>query len=366
MDILGSKIYIFGAGHLGRRLCGQLNPFMKIAGFLDNNDALWYKKIDGRTVFPADDILRCGNLDGKIVIAVQSLSIISIIKAQLEAYGGVYGKDFFSYQDIYDVIYGTTGKLLLRHTEIYVTSRCTLQCKACSLLLPHIAQKKDRNVQEIIRDMDLYFSVVDSVGSFNFVGGEALLHNSLREFISYYGEKYRKFSQTSYIVTNGTHVPSVDCLKILRKYNISVEISYYDHPLAHKNRDLLIEALENAGIAYKARHLSYWTDIYGNPYEEKQYNEERLKALFLQCNPPCRHLCEGRYWYCSTNSGAYKAGVVSLAEEDFIDLSKKENLKERLLQFERGKISRGFVSFCKNCYGYPETNKRHIPIAEQL
>ena len=92
----GERLFLFGTGAWGHRLHDWLRRAGRerdIAAFWDNSPQMQGRRIGG---IPVTGVCEAGDLPGEAVIAVASVDYFEEMSRQLESYGLVRGRDFFS------------------------------------------------------------------------------------------------------------------------------------------------------------------------------------------------------------------------------------------------------------------------------
>ena len=250
--------------------------------------------------------------------------------------------------------------------ELYITDKCTLNCKSCILFTPYAEKPyQDRKLKSIQQDIISYFKFVDKVSVFRLLGGEPFLYRDFEQLLNFIiAEGYRAKMESLIIVSNGTIIPPKKILQLLAENNIEVHISDYPVEVAQKQRAKLIAAFENFNVKYKIKSMR-WVDVNSEPTKAKHKTAQEMQNLFQECFVRCRTLFDSKLYFCAIDAAAQRRGYIQGAADDFIDLTAPLT-KQDILNFDSGKIGKGYVSFCKNCYGGTDTNNRIIPIAEQL
>ena len=125
------------------------------------------------------------------------------------------------------------NKLYLARTDLSMTEYCNLRCKNCNMLMPYFKHPKHRDLEQLKEDIDTYFNWVDQVQVFNLLGGEPFLYPHVLELTKYLCENYRNRIDQVVFFSNGTLIPSEELLKLMREYEIEVQVSDYRKGLPH-------------------------------------------------------------------------------------------------------------------------------------
>lgn len=187
------------------------------------------------------------------------------------------------------------GKVDIPYFEVVLTTRCTMRCESCGNLMQYFSSKNQYvcSVNAILETLNAIFSVVDSVGYVQILGGEPLLFKDIAKVVERLDlePKVRHFG----IITNGTIKPKQDLLVVLSKSNkVRFNISDYSSSpnlkvkLYYKE---IIALLEEYNIPYNMMFedepLKSWWD-FGKIYKrnrDKQGNIKNFRACsqFMVC-----------------------------------------------------------------------------------
>ena len=160
----------------------------------------------------------------------------------------------------------------LPYLEIKIVEHCNLNCRGCSVLA-NISEPKYMDLEEFESAMKRLKEIFWGIKDLKLFGGEPLLHQRLKEFISI-ARKY--FPDSNLIVhSNGLLIPSMDksLFQLMREKDARFEFTQYP-PTGFKKR-LIRQILEENGVEYKFRDALYdfqkIINITGNYHEEEVY-----------------------------------------------------------------------------------------------
>lgn len=367
------KVYIFGAGILGKSMGICLTEFGLLGGFIDNNSERQGKSYLDKPIMSLEKYL---SLEGEpAIVIVASKKNTSEIEQQLLKKGLFHGKDYFFYDEFNDRILPVIAtyyfdKSYMRLAQITLTERCSLKCKKCAHACYNVdCTAEDMHLSEVYRSADNFFSKVDYINEFVLIGGEPLLYKELPEAIKYIGEKYRKQMGIYCITTNGTIVPSKAVLEECQKYQVLFRISNYAKvlPRLRESHKKLIEALEGYGIEYRlAVEDGNWID-YGFDYLNKDMDETELIHTFDHCLTPCREVRGNKLYFCVMARSVSDNLNLNEGTDDYLDLARLTgpDYKKELLEFNLGYSKKGYLDMCHRCHGM-DAEKYPIPVAEQV
>lgn len=337
-----------------------LNDKIKIKYMVDNDQKKQGTLKKSISIFSPEK-LREEKCNIKIIIASDSYYAIS---KQLCKMGFQEDTHFVSHSKVLSAWKWYYEKLVwLMRTDIMITTRCTLNCEHCNMLMPYYKLQYNKSFEEIQNDLDKYFNIVDFVVTFQIVGGEIFLHPQLYKILNYICSKYSGKIHNILIVTNGTIIPSSEILDICSNFNVAFSISDYTDNVNYRVKiTRLAELLNRKRIKFRITK-SDWVD-FGSPLISKNLSEEQLITYFNKCRAPFRGLGNGRVYYCHLNYSAVCAGIVQENENDYFDLNiendKKELCSLELLKFDMGYTKLGYITFCQNCNGCGAMNNRNV------
>ncbi|MCI8755710.1 MAG: radical SAM protein [Oscillospiraceae bacterium] len=359
--------YVWGAWNFASRMCSLFDNQLHIIGFIDSDKMKWGTHFMGCPVVSPDEVpfqqdhVRC---------IVASLAY-GKIRQELERRGLEENVDFCSgRQFIAAHQWADYQKVCLTRVELAVTSCCNLRCRNCSRSIPYYKQHRHYPVDTLLADVDAYFRWVDSVGQFIIYGGEPFLHPDIAEFTEKMAERYHSKIQDLIFLSNGTIIPEKRQLEVMKQYKIHVQIGDYRKgiPTLQPKVDSFIDVLETYGIDYSLPISDMWLDFNHTPEDRSSWDDEKLKNFCKECCSQCRGLYNQKYYFCDIGGSAALAGLYPEEPGDYFDLSGPADTqkKEALIAFDLDGAPKQYVSYCRNCGGFPAVNQQFIPVAEQL
>lgn len=365
------RIIIYGAGAVGQELFEEIKFLKAVDAFVDRNICIQKEGCKGISVISVADLAKMEK-NHIIVIAVPGYNGM-MVHSQLMHLGYELGKNCFFYDtfvNYYLSIYALYSMDILYFPSVsfLLTTSCNLNCKGCLNFTNQNKKKKHYTVEDLKRNADAFFGAVDYVEKFHMSGGEPFLYPYYEEILSYIGEKYGNKVRNFYTATNGTIVPRESLCKLLKRFDVFVEVDDYRETLSEKIRknDEVITVLKDWGIRYSDRGAGWWINLDPENHDNTMLSEKDLGIWYDTCNNPFASIHNGKLYSCNYDDYAKEAELVSESDEDYLDLSNKNNLNKKiLLEFRQGFTSRGYTNFCKRCAGHEMINQKHIAVAEQ-
>lgn len=363
------QFYLFGAGDYGRLFFEIMAPEIKVLSFIDNNPLKQTEHCMLLSHF--DEICKDKGMDDKtgIILTMSQIARMSAIK-QLTERGYRKDIDFFVMEEFMSVYF------VYRYDRVYFTSIsflpstvCNLKCRHCLNFNPFARQFYVREWEELVRDVDLFFSRVDRLMIFHLSGGEPLLYQHTADLLAYIYEHYGERIDRLRTVTNGTVVPKDEVFIKLSQYPVEITVDDYREtvPQYNDNFDRLIEKLEQYQINYVINKAEAWIDLAPEATDYSAFGESQLERHAAECQQTWQELRDGKIYSCNYAAYAVVAGLVDgQDQEEIFDLTHFDgSRKKELIEFRLGYNDKGYTEFCKRCRGFNQDKAQMIPPAVQ-
>lgn len=206
--------------------------------------------------------------------AVNNEAAWKYIENTLEEYKGYSQR---AYEDIKDRI--EKGEYINHWIEFQITTICTLRCKYCGAHMTRLPEHHHVPIEQVISDIDTYFSVIDDCIGVQLGSGEAVLYPWLDIVL----EKLLSINKVKLIsiVTNGIMYPTNE--KVLRQLaNPKVVITMSNYRMPQKT-DATRKFYKEQGISLIfLEDQEYWAAMGSKIYERKE-TKEKLVTKFMSC-----------------------------------------------------------------------------------
>lgn len=361
------SFYLFGAGDYGCQFYNVIKDEIGIAGYIDNSDKKQGTLVNGIMCYSLDDIETDENIG--IIVTMSQIARVKPIE-QLKAKGYRNGRDYFIIEEFLSIYFA------YRHNQVYFSSisflpstACNLNCINCLNFNPFAKQFYVREWDDLVKDVDLFFSCVDRIMLFHVSGGEPMIYKHTADLIEYIDKHYGNRIDTLRTVTNGTIIPDDATLSKLSKCNVEITVDDYREsvPQFAARFDQLIQKLEDYKIKYYINKVDSWIDLAPEKTDYSGWTDAQLEKHREQCNQSWQELRDGKLYSC--NYAAY-ATVAGIAGEQ--DLEEVYNLmdftsekKKELVEFRLGYTVKGYTNFCKKCRGFTLQNADEVKPAVQ-
>lgn len=208
------------------------------------------------------------------------------------------------------------NKFILPKLNVIVTEKCSLRCKDCRALIPHVEKPKDEPLEKVKDEISKILDAVDEVIDIEPIGGEPFLYPNISELLEWLCsiDKIKNVC----ITTNGTIIPSKDCLEVLRNKKIFIYISDYGYI---EKMAKIVETFEKEGIAFDTEVDQQWFDVGGFECRNRSIDELRLEYINCYCEFVLKYVWDNKIWLCPRAPRLSTLKVFE-SEHDYIDLSK--------------------------------------------
>lgn len=360
--------YLFGAGDYGALFLSVIKEELPVLGFIDNDVQKQQQSYMGYPVYPLSSLEELDTHVG-VILTISQFARASA-QAQLESIGIKKDVQYYMIEEFLSVYY------VYKYDQVYMSSIsflpstiCNLNCRHCLNFNPFTERYFKRELNELKKDIDLFFNCIDRVMIFHLSGGEPMLYSSFADIVEYIDVNYGDRIDIFRTVTNGTIVPSEKILEVLSKSRVELTVDDYREAVPEYNSqfDRLIEKLDQYHINYVINKANAWVDLAPEHTDYSGHCEAYLVRHFDKCCQTWHELRNGKLYMCNYASYAQVAGLVEVSEEECYNLSGSEGLhKKELVEFRLGYSEKGYTEFCKKCRGFTVENNEAVKPAVQV
>ena len=361
--------YLFGAGDYGKLFLPIIKKECRVLGFIDNDERKQAEGCMGYPVYPAEKIRSLSKRQG-VLLTISQFSRASarqlLHEMELKEH-----EDFFLFEEFLSVYF------VYRYDKVYLSSIsflpstvCNLNCRHCLNFNPFAKKFYQRELDALIRDVDLFFAKVDRVMIFHLSGGEPFLYPKTAEIIRYISQTYGQRIDAFRMPTNGTIVPSEELRQTLAESRIEVTVDDY-RETAPKYADqfkLLLKRFDEYGVRYVVNKAEAWVDLAPERTDYSDHCEAWLERHFDRCCQTWHELRGGKLYCCNYAAYAVVAGIAGEEDlEETFDLAAGHgDFKKELVEFRLGYTTKGYTNFCRKCRGFTPENADAVTPAAQI
>jgi len=220
----------------------------------------------------------------------------------------------------------------LTSVTLVINQKCSLKCKFCTSYMNEYPLKDRINfpLEQIKKDIDTFFDLVDSVGTITVMGGEPFMHPELSEIIEHLCTK-QNFGLIS-IATSGTFPIKEEQLKGLYEKRVNVSFSNYTQSINERQKEVYyqnIEFVKQAGVCYTEGLFSPEWIVPSTLYDANRTEQEKIE-MKTNCDN-WHQIKNGKVFPCDFANSIYCLGIADYAT-DYFDLSMqgdKEEIREK-------------------------------------
>lgn len=237
------------------------------------------------------------------------------------------------------------GAIELDTLEFYITTRCTLRCRDCLVLIPY-QQQQHFDLDALIQDMQQLLKLVDRVYQLGLLGGDPLLHPKLPQIIRWL-EKHPKVKRIG-ITVNGDSLPDYDTLQALKQSKKAmVYISDYPDSIAQRKKELL-ELLEKQQVKHRILSAPKWMD-FGDYRLNLNKSKQVLRNQFSRCFANHFYgVVNGRLYHCGRSAMVFRAAELPEPPGNSYDFKKQTSITSERAELKRF-LRKNFIPGCNYC-----------------
>lgn len=360
--------YLFGAGDYGNQFLNIFEKEIQISGYIDNNASKQGTQINGKFCYALSEVKL--NPDEGIIVTMSQYTRVKPIE-QLKQSGYKKDEDYFIIEEFISVYYVYKKDIVYFTNISFLPSTvCNLNCKYCLNFNPFAKQFYVREWEDLVKDVDLFFSCVDHIMLFHVSGGEPMMYKYTADLIEYIDKNYGERIDTLRTVTNGTILPKEEVLQKLSDCNVEVVVDDYRDAVPHFQERFkeLIRKLEKYHIRYYINKVDSWIDLAPERTDHSAWSEDELERHRERCNQSWQELRDGKLYSCNYAAYATVAGIAGEQDlEEAYDLTAfNPDKKKELVEFRLGYTTKGFTNFCKKCRGFTPQNVDEVEPALQV
>ena len=285
--------------------------------------------------------------------------IRELLKGRLAEDIPVYSHMTFLYEQLPIYFLYAHDKVFFPSENMLPSTICNLNCRDCLNFTPYIKKHHVASLEELKRNVDLFFKAVDRIYLFQITGGEPLLYKDLQSLLEYIDQNYRSQIFRLELVTNGTVMPSDSLCAYFKDKNIHIVLDDYRRAVPERAHvhERIREKFSEFQVSYLDNYVGKWFRMYIPQQEHPVLSEEELIRKFDVCGTPWCSLRDGKLSLCNYSMYADTAGICRASEDEFFDLSRyQESDKKALLEFGLRYSQKVYTEFCKQCNTWEKEN----------
>lgn len=257
----------------------------------------------------------------------------------------------------------TEGETIVLPTlGLLLTTKCNLTCVGCNHLRDHFRKRDniDFNPEKIVDDLRKLLTAVDFIKSVVLVGGEALVHPKFESVLR--GVLALPKIGFIQLITNGTVMPkTAEVFKLLAHPRVVVEISGYGNEPGHlrvEQRKKFMDKLAEHGAVYRYDEAALWIDF--GDFEERPFSLPTWEKVYKTCCFVSHDLFNGQLHKCSRSAYGRFLNKFPDYPGDYVDINSTsaDQLRNRIRDYLAV-----LPKVCRHCNG---TTTKTMPAGVQV
>jgi organic radical activating enzyme len=228
-----------------------------------------------------------------------------------------------------------------RSVDIVITEKCSLKCKDCSNLMQFYSSPEDHSYSKVSDGFSELVNSIDSILEVRLIGGEPFMNKEIYEFIDFFMLQEKILKVVVY--TNAT-IKLKD--EKLEKYsnNPKLVFSITDYGPLSKATNLVLNVLNNLGIAYRSEPPNNWTDS-GRIIEERLDKNSNQEIFEKCCAKNTFTLMSEKLFRCPFAANAEKLNAIPSSETNGIFTNSHPTKMKAFIENET------YIDACAYCNG---------------
>lgn len=266
------------------------------------------------------------------------------------------------------------GKLHVYTLSYHVTKLCNLKCRMCGQLLFGSVKRRSFPSEQIIRDTDKIFRIIDNISVMKLIGGEVMMYRELDKLILHLNQ-YREQIGMLELYTNGAVIPKTSLLEAIKAYQGHFQITMSDYGELSVAKDTWLDFGSQADIRVNILNFTHsghtgskgWINC--TETVNLQESREELLEKYVKCGQRLDFVLEDSViGKCTSFHMLNYATGQKLSPEEGIYLHdglSDEEIREKILAFGSDETPLEICKYCIWGSKLRDTLPRY-PAAEQM
>ena len=236
------------------------------------------------------------------------------------------------------------------HLDVVLTECCSLRCRDCSNLMQYYHNPANLDVNEIIRSLQILLAAV-RVNQLKILGGEPFVcQKQLIRLLEYLREEADQRIGEIEIITNGTIVPSDECIMALKE-NPKLKVVFSNYGELSNKLSEFADICKREHIRYEVIEDKFWWD-FGKPVlrdEKEGKTQHRYDGCYSR--RLCTTLYRGRLYVCPRQAHALNLGFIPDCDDETVNIMNPEFAESEALYDAVYSIvdRKKYITACKYC-----------------
>ena len=209
------------------------------------------------------------------------------------------------------------------HLDVVITECCSLRCRDCSNLMQYYVKPENLDPDEAAAGLARIFKAM-RVAQLKILGGEPFVcQKALISVLNYLREEADGRCDEVDIITNGTIMPSDECIKAMKE-TPKLKVVFSNYGELSSKLEGFAALCSHEGISYEIIEDEFWWDFGSLKLREEKPSKTQHRYDGCYSKRLCTTLYRGRLYICPRQAHAIRLGLVSEGEGEVLDVMKPE------------------------------------------
>lgn len=207
----------------------------------------------------------------------------------------------------------------LVYLDVVITECCTLKCRNCSNLMQYYKSPANLDADEVISSLKRILKAV-RVERLKILGGEPFVCQTVLmrtlEFLR--DEAAERFDEVQ-IITNGTVVPSEECIRVMKE-TPKLKVIFSNYGELSSKLEEFSGVCSREGISFDIVEDEFWWDFGDLSLREEKHSKTQHRFDGCYSRRICTTLFRGKLYVCPRQAHAVRLGLITEGKGEDLDV----------------------------------------------
>ena len=238
----------------------------------------------------------------------------------------------------------------LLYLDVVITECCSLRCRDCANLMQYYRNPQNLDIEEVIRSLGRILMSF-RIGQLHILGGEPFVsQKNLIRLLEFINEESGDRVDKIIINTNGTIVPSEECLNIMKKTR-NLELIFSNYGELSSKMGEFTQLCTKEEIEHHSLNEEVWWDF--GDLRPREENERSTQQRYDECfsRRHCTTLYRGKLYVCPRQAHATHLGIIPETDSENVDVLRTDYSDPMVLRDDVYALldRKKRISTCKHC-----------------